>query len=413
MQALRFRSARFLAVILFPLAFIVTACGGGGGDGGGNQYLSISTALARGDLDLDGLDDIAEGNNRYKLNSTGTGWEPTHNRYLATIALQNSLEPGSFLVHDVLDDGGKIDLLGGYISSISIGDLNDDALPDLVLAAGASVNVFFQSGAESAQFLPHVDIQTESDPVDAVIGDLDGDGSNDIAVAGSPITMLFNDSISPGTQFAASVFLLNASSVAIGDLDGDGRNDIAATGRDTDDNNVYIILQKPVPNSPGQFSLSAAYVVGYKPVAVCLSDLNGDTLPDIAVVNRGGNVGGVSILLQESSSPGIFVVQSQYAVERNSDAIDVGDLNGDSLPDLVISSLSASKVSIFFQDASQPGYFTAPQTMLTKERNITDVVIGEFTGDTKADIAVSAEGGVYLHAQDANNPGTFLAGVSL
>ena len=408
-----FHLASFSAAINIAIAVMLVGCGGGGGGGGTNQYISLYTALASEDLDLDGSEDIAEARMRFEVQGTGTGFKPKNTHYVTSIALQDSLNPGSFIKSDVRYANGDIDKLGGYPSSIAVGDLNNDAFPDLALAVSTNVNILMQNINDPGNFLPHVDVQAESGPIDVAIVDLNADGMNDIAVATEPLTLLFNDPAAPGSQFLSGTLPINASSVAVGDLDSDGRNDIAATGRDAGDDKVYILLQNHAPAAPGEFSLDATYTVGYKPVAIIIVDLNGDTLLDLAVVNEGETVGSVSILLQDDSAPGTFLSETQYTTDRESCAIDVGDLNGDTLPDLVIANSGANNVSLLFQDALHPGDFTPASTLKTTEHNIADIVIGEFTGDALVDIAVAAEAYVFLHAQDENNPGTFHSGVKL
>jgi hypothetical protein len=394
------------------LLFVVSGCsgGGGGGGGGGSSQISIYTALAAADLNLDGLDDIAAPRERFKIQGTGTGFEPKDIHFLATIELQDSLRPGSFNTYDTQSADGSLDKLDDYPVSVDLGDLNNDLFPDLAIADTNSVNITLQNMNDAGQFFPHRVVQTEPGPIDVDIGDLDGDGNNDIAVASEPLTLLINDPLSPGTQLTAQSIPVNASSVAVGDMNGDGRIDIAATGRDEGDDKVYVIMQEKEPAPPGVFISITAYPVGFKPVAVIAADLNGDTLLDLAIVNEGLDVGSVSVMLQDNSMPGTFMAQEQYTTGRGSDDIDVGDLNGDLLPDLVVSNKDEENISLLFQDALVPGRFEPAETLPIKKRIINDVIIGEFTGDLLLDIAIASQDGVFVYAQENNNPGEFLPG---
>ena len=55
------------------------------------------------------------------------------------------------------------------------------------------------------------------------------------------------------------------------------------------------ILLYQYDSGPGQFALTTSYSVGDNPVSVTVNDINGDGVPDLAVVNQGSN--DVSILM--------------------------------------------------------------------------------------------------------------------
>jgi len=81
----------------------------------------------------------------------------------------------------------------------------------------------------------------------------------------------------------------NASSVAIGDVDGDGRPDLAVANEGA--NTVSVLLG----NNDGSFGPKTDYGAGSGPTSVAIGDLNGDGRPDLATANGGSNT--VSVLL--------------------------------------------------------------------------------------------------------------------
>ena len=73
------------------------------------------------------------------------------------------------------------------------------------------------------------------------------------------------------------------SSVVIGDLDENGTPDLAVTNGDSED--VSVLLG----NGDGTFQKARRYGTGWGPSSVAIGDLNGDGVPDLAVANRYSN----------------------------------------------------------------------------------------------------------------------------
>ena len=135
------------------------------------------------------------------------------------------------------DFQAKVDFAtGSNPFSVSIGDLDGDGKADLAVAnvSGSSVSVFRNTGsAGTISYAAKVDFTTGLFPYSVSIGDLDGDGKADLAVAnyGSNTVSVIRNTGSAGTiSYAAKVDFATGSnpySVSIGDLDGDGKADLA------------------------------------------------------------------------------------------------------------------------------------------------------------------------------------------
>lgn len=83
---------------------------------------------------------------------------------------------------------------------------------------------------------------------------------------------------------------LTPNLVAVGDVNGDGKPDVAvASGI-----GVSVLLN----NDNGTFAAAINYATGMNPASVALGDLNGDGKMDISVANNGSN--NESVLLNTS-----------------------------------------------------------------------------------------------------------------
>jgi len=89
--------------------------------------------------------------------------------------------------------------------SVSVGDLNGDGKADLAVAnAGGlgntgSVSVLFQNPGAPGTFLPAVNRPGTSQPLGVIIADLNGDSLLDIALAAEGVRILFQIPGQPGT----------------------------------------------------------------------------------------------------------------------------------------------------------------------------------------------------------------------
>ena len=146
----------------------------------------------------------------------------------------------------------------------------------------------------SRDFSPKVDFTTGDEAYSVAIGDLDGDGKPDLAVANSnsATVSVFRNTSASGSidlgSFAAKVDFTTGTgprSVAIGDLDGDGKPDLAVAN--TSSNTASVLRNTSTSGSiaAGSFAAKVNFTTGTGPYSVAIGDLDGDGKPDMAVAN--------------------------------------------------------------------------------------------------------------------------------
>ncbi|WP_026903893.1 FG-GAP-like repeat-containing protein [Pedobacter glucosidilyticus] len=302
--------------------------------------------VAIGDLDGDGKPDLSvvnQGSNSISiLRNTSTSGSITSSSFAAKVDFNTEASP----------------------TSLAIGDLDGDGKPDLLVTSQNSniVSVFRNTSTNGSitiqSFAGKVDFPTEANPSSVALGDLDGDDKTDFVVTNqnSNNVSLFRNTSTSGTitssSFAAKVNFTtgtNPTSIAIGDLDGDGKPDLAVANRAS--NNVSILYNTSNIGAitSSSFAEKVDFATSNFPYSVAIGDLDGDNKADLAVANFNSN--SISIFRNSSTSGSIttssFAAKVDFATGDSPLSVAIGDLDGDSKPDLAVANLGSNNVSVF------------------------------------------------------------------
>ena len=276
--------------------------------------------------------------------------------------------PGSFAAPLILSSPGA--------SQVAIGDMNSDGLPDLV-SADFNVSLFLQTAAGA--FAAPIPLYTGGANWVAV-GDLNHDGFPDVALTDATgVKVLMHTGAAAATTYAApvSVFtqtanahLTGANVIAIADVNGDGFNDLIITDPGPTGGSaptVSVLLQNAA--SPGTFLAPVSYPLAPQSLveSIVVADVNGDSLPDIVV----GGSNAVSVLLQNPATAGTFMAATNYTI-ADANQLALADVNGDGLIDIVIATGATHPIvngiytntpGVLLQVASAPGTFAPLQNL--------------------------------------------------
>lgn len=208
-------------------------------------------------------------------------------------------------------------------------------------------------------------------------------------------TLVLSSLSAPVCVFAPSLPVnvgLKPNTLAVGEFNGDGFSDIAVansgsakdscsgtginTGRDTVSVLLGDALRGAVPAMP--ISLTPNSV----PDSVAVGDFNGDTKPDVAIALYESKV--ISVLFGNGMG-GFTDTGPMLAVALGSNALAVGDFNRDMNLDLV--ALSSSTLTVFLGDGR--GGFDTRAPIAAGGGGSLGLAVGDLDGDTRPDLAVT------------------------
>jgi hypothetical protein len=287
-------------------------------------------------------------------------------------------------------------------TSVAVGDFNRDGIPDLAVAdsndSNGSVSVFLGSGGgvyQPAVTYPSVGFNTSG----VAVGDFNGDGIPDLALVdefgseqGGDVSILLGNgdgTFGTATSYATGTF--DSLSIAVGDFNGDGKLDLAvASSCDGTCGSVSILLG----NGDGTFQTAQVYNSGGSQANyLVVADFNGDKQLDLAVANtcatqNGCNGGLVGVLL--GNGDGTFQPAVGYpSGSFGAQSLAVGDVNGDGKLDLAVANVSGAPGNIGILLGNGDGTFQPAQTFPVDAQPFS-VAIADLNGDGKPDLAFAS-----------------------
>ncbi len=272
--------------------------------------------------------------------------------------------------------------------SVALGDLNGDGKNEMIVAnyyPSYYMSVFKNTATmgtiNSSSFAARQDYAAKQQPYYTLVHDMDGDGKLDVVVAcqqngGSVyLNTSSGSTVSLGTRFDLPS---GNYSVAVGDLDNDGKPDLVFAG-----SNIYLYKNN---STPGNLSFVAAGSLAVSVIHVAVSDFDGDGKADIVGTSYGNSQLAV---YQNQNTPGAlssssFAAQTPITTQSGPYGLSVADFDGDGKADVATQCRNTGVIQIFRNTSSGAGNFAwASPIGLSGGYSILGT---DITGDGKPDI---------------------------
>jgi VCBS repeat-containing protein len=344
--------------------------------------LAGARAVAAGDFDADGFDDLAVATASEQglvvlLNVVDPANPSRRTFAMPPLSLGGEALPNDVVAVD-LDRDGDLDIVtaagvgapnraflntGGTFTSVSLGDdgvdsravatgdINGDAFVDLVFASSGTSTVLINSGT-GAVFTRGTGVGPHA-ARDALLVDLFGDSLPELVVADADRGAAVYSNAGGTLRLAATLATGATRAVATGGFNADGRADVVFA-RDTADLPAVPSASVWLATAASGNPFFVADELGAAPaIGLLVNDFNLDSRADVLAVNEAG----VRLFTNAGAANGTFLLHAQQIAAPGTRAAAMGKFSGDDRVDLV---LVGEGVKIFVNDGN--GDFGQPDS---------------------------------------------------
>ena len=258
---------------------------------------------------------------------------------------------------------------------IVAGNFQGDGVTDLAVLSSQGLDVYLGNGAGG--FLPPTHYVAGQDPTGVTVADVTGNGIADLVVgdaSGDTLVLLGN-----GHGGFAPYQNLNQQIA------------LTVAGAGTAASGPEFVFASPAQSQVavqvgGKLQTLGGPADGLQsPSAVVMADLNGDGIPDLVVVNSGGN----SVLVYPGLGNGKFGPAESFPVGTDPVAVAVGDLTGDGMLDLAVANQGSNDVSILMGSGHGSSWTLTPGPRIQAGFDPTAIAIADATANGIPDLLVS------------------------
>ncbi|AKI99179.1 VCBS repeat protein [Archangium gephyra] len=332
-------------------------------------------AIALGDVDKDGDDDLVTANNDGKA-----------------VAVLLNKRNGLFQTPSLWSSGREP-------TALALADVNEDGSLDLLVAnnsGDASLAVY--RGKGTGDFLAPITTGSVGlDLNDLVVDEFGGNVWSLAVLRGSDQKLSVIPLKSDGTPQTPVDYDSSSGAYALvaADFNGDGKKDLAlthesacGTSSSTPCQSVGVLLGK----GDGTFQPQVFTSTGGSPRGLVAAQLDIDTAMDLIVADASRN----QVLVLRGQNNGRFYEPVAYPTVKAPSRLVLADVNRDTVPDILVTSATGNQVGLL---VGQPGGTFSSQVPLTawpQDVGLQGLSASDFDGDSVVDMAVLTRNGIQM-----------------
>ncbi|MBI5216453.1 MAG: VCBS repeat-containing protein [Ignavibacteriae bacterium] len=285
---------------------------------------------------------------------------------------------------------------------LTIGDIDNDYKPDLVVVSGANVKLEVyrnNSSVNHISFEPAIEIVNAVNPNFLSLADLNHDHTLEIISPSNNVNMVYvyRNISTPGNILFDDIFSFptegSPNGISVGDINNDSLIDIAVPSKAK---GIVSVLENNTSTSEIQFYPMINFPVGTGPEYVVIKDLNIDGKNDLTVLNTNGGFGNTLSVLKninfnEHIDASSFSTHIDFTTDLGPVYLNINDLDNDNYPELIVSNILGASISVLKNNSSL-------EDLIFGERVNFDILpvpyyfsLNDFDNDFDLDIAVTTQ----------------------
>lgn len=196
----------------------------------------------------------------------------------------------------------------------------------------------------------------------------------------------------------------NADGLEIGDIDGDGKNELVVGNRGSEDFSIFKRVDGVIDSVAPYYTHELKYAMG----VIHIADINGDDLNDVILAHYTDYTSGTPKddklgVCYQNATTNMLDPETEYDLPNGTSAraLGVGDLDSDGKPEIVVANEGSGTSLFVFGWNDDKGDVELEQTKSGISNQTISITVADVTGDDKPDVVGFGSGGLLVYKQNA------------